>query len=147
MAKFNNYGYNKEVVDLFVTHAWRFHPEWVEVADIIENNFPENVRNFSLPWHDPAISPTSSHGKDFLFNQLVAQISPCSYFILLEALLSTESNLKWINIEVDIALRFHKKIIILGGSEFALKAFPQLGAIKENIENGDFKNWLLRILS
>ena len=69
------------MIDLFIAHSWRFHPEWVEIADIIENEFPNSVRNFSLPWHDPAISPNSEYGRNFLQNQLKSQILPANYTV------------------------------------------------------------------
>jgi hypothetical protein len=101
------------MLDVFVSHAWRFHPEWLVVNEIIEHNFSETIRNFSLPWHDPAVTPSSEYGRGFLERQLASQIQPVHLVLMLRHLFKVESNMKWLNLELEIAKRLDKEIIYL----------------------------------
>jgi len=113
------------VIDIFISHAWRFHPEWVSFSTLIETKYARNVRNFSLPWHDPAISATSEYGKGFLTQQLLAQIQPVSTVFILESLLSAESNLRWLKEEIKLAKELNKILILIGSGETADRILDQ----------------------
>ena len=112
------------MLDVFVSHAWRFHPELVEVNEIIEHHFSDKVRNFSLPWHDPAITPSSEYGKGYLERQLDSQIQPVSLVLMLETLFATQSNTKWLNLELEISRKYSKEVVYVVNKGTELSASP-----------------------
>jgi hypothetical protein len=135
------------VIDLFIAHAWRFHPEWISLADVIENHYIDVVRNFSLPWHDPAISPNSDYGKNFLINQLKSQIMPTKYVVLISDLFKVESNLRWLKSSVDFGLEGKKMFLIVGNFE-DIETHVVLDQHKlDIIESNNFKDWLNNLLA
>jgi|694.fasta_scaffold120627_2 hypothetical protein len=109
-------------MDIFISHCWRFHSEWENFSKTLDEIYKENWRNFSLPWHDPALSPSNKFGMEILLNNLKTQIQPASLVIFLSSLFETESNLKWLEIEMKYALEMDKSIVGIINSE--KKEFP-----------------------
>lgn len=134
------------MIDIFIAHAWRFHPEWVRLADIIENSFLDTVRNFSLPWHDPAISPNSDYGRNFLHNQLKSQIIPSQYLLFISDLFKVESNLRWLLSCVNLGLVEDKKFVVVGEEDSIRLHVPNFPTDTEAIDFDQFKNWLSELL-
>ena len=134
------------MIDLFIAHAWRFHPEWVKLSDAIENNFLESVRNFSLPWHDPAISPNSEYGKNFLDSQLKSQITPASFVILIDDLFKVESNLRWLFASMDFALIQNKNLVFVNGNTNICRHRPKFNVPGMQFGIDNFEIWISDLL-
>jgi hypothetical protein len=49
-------------VDIFITHAWRYHHDWKRAVDLLNAHAPRGWRNFGLPWYDPALDPRTEKG-------------------------------------------------------------------------------------
>ena len=97
--------------DLFVTHAWRFHDDWSHFSDLMDQDKGVVWRNFSLPWHDPAMKPSTELGGQFIRNNLESQIIPAQVVILLAGVYSINSARKWLDLEIDFARKHDKPIL------------------------------------
>lgn len=104
---------NTKNYDLFVTHAWRFHEDWTKFTDLMDK-MPELLwRNFSLPWHDPAISPNTEAGGRFIRSSLESQIIPVHVVVLLAGVYEIRSARLWVDMEVEMAKKHNKPIIVM----------------------------------
>lgn len=97
--------------DLFVTHAWRFHDDWTRFSNLLDKAEGVAWRNFSLPWHDPAMNPNSKIGGHFIRNFLETQIIPVHAVVLLSSVYSIPSARHWFELEVEMARKHNKPII------------------------------------
>jgi hypothetical protein len=70
-------------------------------------------RNFSLPWHDPAMDANSEVGGAFIRNSLEAQIIPVHAVIFLAGVYAVKSAQRWLDLEVQFARQHHKPILAL----------------------------------
>lgn len=99
--------------DLFITHAWRYHAEWTKVCELLDGLPDFKWRNFSLPWHDPAMDANSEVGGAFIRNSLEAQIIPVHAVIFLAGVYAIKSAQRWLDLEVQFARRHYKPILAL----------------------------------
>jgi len=97
--------------DIFVTHAWRFHDDWRRFSELLDKAPGVNWRNFSLPWHDPAMNANSEVGGRFIRDFLESQITPVHAVVLLSGVYSIASARRWFDMEVEMALKLHKPLI------------------------------------
>lgn len=111
--------------DIFITHAWRYHEDWTQVCRLLDQAKTFKWRNFSLPWHDPAMDTNSEVGKAFIYDFLETQIIPVHTVILLAGVYSIKSAQRWLDLEVEYARKHSKPIV----------ALPALGAlvVPENV--------------
>jgi len=100
-----------KMYDLFITHAWRYHEDWSRLSEMLDRQPGLAWRNFSLPWHDPAMDPNSAVGGKFIRDFLETQIIPVHGVILLSGVYVVKSARRWLDLEVEMA-RKHKKPII-----------------------------------
>ena len=70
-------------------------------------------RNFSLPWHDPAISPNTEAGGRFIRSSLESQIIPVHVVVLLAGVYAIRSARLWVDMEVEMAKKHNKPIIAM----------------------------------
>jgi len=110
---------NQKNYDLFVTHAWRYHQDWTAFCTLLDNTPGLIWRNFSLPWHDPAMSPNSTVGSMFIRDVLKSQIVPVHGVIFLAGVYGIKSAQAWLDLEIEVA-RDHNKPVI---------AIPPMGEI------------------
>ena len=89
----------KPKLDIFISHAWRFHEEWKMLVDIIDDIEEIEWRNFSVPWHDPALRPTNKIGMENITKTLRGQIIPCNICFFITDLYLLNSNSKWLELE------------------------------------------------
>ena len=59
-------------------------------------------RNFSLPSHDPAISPNTEAGGRFIRSSLESQIIPVHVVVLLAGVYEIRSARLWVDMEVEM---------------------------------------------
>jgi hypothetical protein len=97
--------------DLFITHAWRYHEDWTKITEMLDSLPEFRWRNFSVPWHDPAMDPNSVIGGNFIRNFLETQIIPVHGVILLAGVYQIKSARRWLDVEVEFARRHSKPII------------------------------------
>lgn len=97
--------------DIFATHAWRFHDDWTKFSELMDKIPGLMWRNFSLPWHDPAISPNTETGGRFIRSSLESQIIPVHVVVLLAGVYEIRSARVWVDMEVEMAKRHNKPII------------------------------------
>lgn len=108
--------------DIFLTHAWRFHDDWSRFVKLLDQNPGVIWRNFSLPWHDPAIRASTEVGGRFIRNFLEGQIIPVHSVIVLTGVYSINSARRWLDIEMEIARKHNKPLI--GVPAFGEKTVP-----------------------
>jgi hypothetical protein len=65
-----------KLYDLFLTHAWRYHDDWTRMAEMLDHCDGVKWRNFSVPWHDPAMDANTEVGGRSIRNWLESQIVP-----------------------------------------------------------------------
>lgn len=97
--------------DVFITHAWRFHADWTKLTELLDQMPGLSWRNFSLPWHDPAISPNTEMGGKFIRDCLESQIVPSQVVVLLAGVYEIRSAKYWIEMEIEMARKYQKPIV------------------------------------
>ena len=97
--------------DVFLTHAWRFHQDWVKFSELLSSDTTIKWRNFSLPWHDPAMNPNTENGGAFIRDSLERQIIPVDCVIVLSGVYVINSARKWVDMEIEIARKYKKFVI------------------------------------
>ena len=101
------------MIDCFITHVWRQSPQWVSFEKFLYTDPVFEWRNFSLPWHDPALKVGSGLGQKLMMNNLSQQIAPTDIFFLLESLYQKQSNLFWLNFQTDVAKNNNIPIVLV----------------------------------
>lgn len=109
--------------DLFLTHAWRFHDDWMRFSELMDNIPGVVWRNFSLPWHDPAMTPDTEAGSRFIHNFLESQIIPVQGVILLAGVYEVKSTRRWLDMEIEIARK--RNIPIIGIPAIGKETMPE----------------------
>jgi hypothetical protein len=100
-----------QTCDLFIVHAWRYHPDWKRMVELLNARDARSWRNFSLPWYDPALDPrTESGGKTVRWN-LESQIIPVHAVVFLAGVWREPGTHKWLDFELEMA-RKHGKLIL-----------------------------------
>lgn len=97
--------------DIFITHAWRYHEDWTRISEMLDKLPGLAWRNFSLPWHDPAMDPNSEVGGKFIRHFLETQIIPVHGVVLLSGVYAVKSARRWLDLEVEMARKHRKPII------------------------------------
>lgn len=100
-----------KMYDLFITHAWRYHEDWTKLSEMLDRVPGLSWRNFSLPWHDPAMDPNSEVGGKFIRSFLENQIVPVHGVILLAGVYAVKSARRWLDMEVEMARKHNKPVI------------------------------------
>lgn len=99
------------VYDIFITHAWRYHEDWSLLAEMLDNLAELKWRNFSLPWHDPAMEPNSEVGGKFIRDFLETQIIPACGVVFLSGVYAIKSARRWLDLELEMARTYNKPVI------------------------------------
>jgi len=97
--------------DIFLTHAWRFHDDWTKLSELLDRASGVTWRNFSLPWHDPAMNANTDVGGRFIRDFLETQIIPVHAVVLLTGVYSIVSARRWFDLEVEMARKHNKPLI------------------------------------
>lgn len=99
--------------DLFITHAWRFHDDWNRMAEMMDAAPGIVWRNFSLPWHDPAMDPRTEVGGKFIRSFLETQIIPVKCVVFLAGVYEVNSTRRWLDLELEMARQHGKPVLAL----------------------------------
>lgn len=93
--------------DLFLSHVWRRadNSEYYRLESLLAAATYFSWRNYSVPEHDP-LGVRSNRGLEIALNR---QIRPVNCFLLVSGMYV--NNRRWIQTEIDIALRYRKPII------------------------------------
>lgn len=97
--------------DIFITHAWRYHDDWVRLSNLFDAEKTIKWRNFSVPWYDPALDPNTELGARAVRSWLDGQIRPVMGTVLLDSVYAVKSTRKWLELEVEIS-RGHAKPVV-----------------------------------
>ena len=99
--------------DIFIVHAWRYHPDWKRLVDLLNTEGMRLWRNFSLPWYDPALDPRTEKGGKVVRWQLETQIIPAHAVLLLAGIWREPGTRKWLEYELAMARKHAKPIFAL----------------------------------
>jgi len=99
--------------DIFITHAWRYHDDWTKAGELLDSWRELSWRNFSVPWHDPAMDPNTEIGGKFVSNWLESQIIPVHAVLALDSVFAVRSARRWIGLEIEFARRHAKPVFAL----------------------------------
>ena len=108
-------------IDIFISHAWRNHDEWIEIVNIVNSIEGLNWRNFSVPWYDPALRPQTDIGKKYIYNTLKTQIIPCQVCFIISELYKLKGNRIWLDLAVEYATEANVPIYYIGNENFFLE--------------------------
>lgn len=90
--------------NLFISHAWKYDVHYSKVVSWL-NDSDLTWKNYSVPEHDPV----DANNDKKLKAALTAQINPASAILILAGMYAAHS--KWIDFEIDEAVRLGKTII------------------------------------
>ena len=131
----------KKTLDIFISHAWRYHEDWNRVSSMLDAYNARAWRNFSLPWYDPALNPATESGGAQLRWNLESQIIPVHAMILLCSVFAQQGSRKWVDFEVEMARKHLKPIIALPATgETTIR--PEVGEIVDAAGTWDAKKLL-----
>lgn len=99
--------------DIFITHAWRYHDDWVRVSNLFDAEKSIKWRNFSVPWYDPALDPNTELGARAVRAWLDGQIRPVMGTVLLDSVYAVKSTRKWLELEVEISRAHGKPVVVI----------------------------------
>jgi hypothetical protein len=99
--------------DIFISHAWRYHEDWMALSKLFDAEKRIRWRNFSVPWYDPALDPNTELGARAIRTWLEGQIRPIFGFVLLDSVYAVKSARKWLDLEVELARGLAKPVIAL----------------------------------
>lgn len=98
MPKLKSYG-------VFISHAWDYDADYSRLVKMLGKAKRFNWRNYSVPEHDPLHTKSDAE----LEKALRDQIRPVNAVLIISGMYV--NNRKWIQKEIDIALKMKKKII------------------------------------
>jgi hypothetical protein len=99
--------------DIFITHAWRYHDDWVRLSNLFDAEKSIKWRNFSVPWYDPALDPNTELGARAVRAWLDGQIRPVMGTVLLDSVYAVKSTRKWLQLEVEISRGHVKPVVVI----------------------------------
>ncbi|WP_298254075.1 TIR domain-containing protein [Bradyrhizobium sp.] len=97
--------------DIFITHAWRYHDDWIRLSNLLDAEKSIKWRNFSVPWYDPALDPNTELGAKAVRSWIDGQIRPVIGTVLLDGVYAVKSARVWLELEVELS-RVHMKPVV-----------------------------------
>lgn len=97
--------------NLFISHSWAYDETYQGLVNILNNQVVPGIftyKNYSVPKNDPIHNAPTVTALRAAIDQ---QIKSSSCVLILAGVYSTYS--KWINIEIEIARKYGKKIIAI----------------------------------
>ena len=99
--------------DIFITHAWRYHDDWIRLSSLFDAEKSIKWRNFSVPWYDPALDPNTELGARTIRSWIDGQIRPVVGTVLLDGVYAVKSTRKWLELEVELSRTHAKPVVAL----------------------------------
>jgi antiphage defense system Thoeris ThsB-like protein len=99
--------------DIFITHAWRYHDDWIQLSSLFDAEKSIKWRNFSVPWYDPALDPNTELGARTIRSWIDGQIRPVVGTVLLDGVYAVKSTRKWLELEVELSRTHAKPVVAL----------------------------------
>ena len=97
-------------IDVFISHAWREHDQWLEIVKTIDKMEHYTWRNYSVPWHDPALHPSRPLEYGIIETIYKTQISPSDVVILIVDLYESKGSARWADKTIEFAKKFNKPL-------------------------------------
>ena len=97
-------------IDIFISHSWREHEEWLAIVSTLDDMEDITWRNFSVPWHDPALHPSRDPDYGIIEKTYETQISPCDIIILIIDLFKSKGSARWAEKAVEFSKKYQKPI-------------------------------------
>jgi len=119
-------------VDVFISHAWRRHEPWLQVVDLLDSINDLTWRNFSVPWHDPALHPSRPMEYELIRNTYETQIIPVDLTIVLFDLYSQKSNIRWLDLTLEYSMSYKKPIVGMYSQD--LESYGFSGEFKKSFD-------------
>lgn len=91
---------------------------------MLDNTEDLSWRNFSVPWHDPAMDTNSEVGGQFIREWLETQIIPVRAVIFLAGVYRLGSARKWLDLELEYATKHDKPVFGLPAIGTEIADFP-----------------------
>lgn len=95
----------RETYDLFISHAWRYHDDYMRMVNLLNEAPSFSWRNYSVPRQDPLHAGHT----EALKQDLRKQIRPVNAIVVLAGIYATHSG--WIQFEIDYARDLGKPIL------------------------------------
>lgn len=92
---------------LFISHCYDYKERYYNVKNMIDESI--YWKNMSVPNHDP-LNPKSDRELEQLLDK---KIRNSSLFIIISGMYVSQENRIWINKEIDIAMKYNKKILAI----------------------------------
>lgn len=96
------------IYNLFISHSWTYSDAYDGLVKLLNAQAYFNYRNYSVPKNDPI---HNANNDSQLKAAIKNKMQPVSCVLILAGVYSTYS--KWINIEIQLAQEFGKKIIAI----------------------------------
>lgn len=98
---------------LFMSHSWAYSDAYQKLVILLNKQVSSDkggfhYKNFSVPKDDPIHNAKSAKE---LREAIERQMKPCSCILILAGVYATYS--KWINVEIELAQKYNKKIIAI----------------------------------
>ncbi len=122
--------------DIFITHAWRYHDDWVKLSNLFDAEKSIKWRNFSVPWYDPALDPNTDLGARAVRAWIDGQIRPVVGVVLLDSVYKVKSARKWLDLEVELA-HAHKKPVVAMPAHSATEVSEEAAAAADAVVGWD----------
>ena len=97
-------------IDVFISHSWREHEEWLAIVRALDDMSDITWRNFSVPWHDPALHPSRDPDYSIIEKTYETQISPCDITILIIDLFKSKGSARWVEKAVQFSKKYEKPL-------------------------------------
>ena len=97
-------------IDIFISHSWREHEEWLAIVSALDSMDDLTWRNFSVPWHDPALHPSRDPDYSIIEKTYETQISPCDITILIIDLFKSKGSARWAEKVVQFSEQYQKPL-------------------------------------
>lgn len=119
-------------LDVFISHAWRNHEPWLQIVSQFDDIKQLTWRNFSVPWHDPALHPSRPKEYELIRQTFETQIIPVDVTLVLFDLYKQKSNVRWLDLCIDLSIKYNK---------------PICGLYSKDIESYDFEAGFLDVFT
>ena len=96
-----------KIYDLFISHAWKYNNEYYRLEELLKEYNYFNLRNYSVPEHDPL----DFNSVRELVQKLDEQIRESSIVLVIGGMYCNYR--KWIRKEIEIAKKYNKPILLI----------------------------------